>query len=295
LISRSAGAGQPGTPIVWGRTIYRRLIGETSVPGPLIAIPGRFSASASALRYAALVNARALLEAVVRGGGEPLTVLPRPLEAGPLADPGAAVAPVRKLLSWADGVLLPGGGDLDPATYGQPVGSDEVYDVDPVQDAFDLAIARWALDEGVPLLAICRGAQVVNVALGGTILQHMESPHRHRVHGVEVSAGVAAKVFGSRLSVSCYHHQRLDRLGDGLRVVATAEDGTPEAFDRPAAPGWFLGVQWHPEDVAASVPAHQRAFDALVEQAARRAAAGLCRDLVRRVEAMPPPATFGIE
>lgn len=240
------------------------------MPGPLIAIPGRFSASASALRFGALVNARALLDGVARAGGEPLTVLPRQLEQDPLAEPAVAVAQVRSMLGWADGVLLPGGGDLDPARYGQPTQSSEVYDVDPVQDAFDLAVARWALHDGVPLLAICRGAQVVNVALGGTILQHMESPHRHRVHDVKISQGVAAEVFGDQLSVSCYHHQRLDQLGDGLRVTGAAEDGTPEAFDLPGTAGWFLGVQWHPEDAAALDPLHQRAFGALVEAATRR-------------------------
>ena len=235
--------------------------------GPLIAIPGRFSASTSALRYEAVVNARALLAAVARAGGEPLTVLPRQLDADPLADPAATTRQVRAQLRWADGVLLPGGGDLDPARYGQSIGSDQVYGVDQVQDAFDLAVARWALDEGIPLLAICRGAQVVNVAQGGTILQHMDSPHRNRLHDVEIDGGVAREVFGSRLSVSCYHHQRIDRLGAGLRVVASAEDGTPEAFDSATCPGWFLGVQWHPEDVAETVGAHQHAFDAHVAAA----------------------------
>jgi putative glutamine amidotransferase len=176
------------------------------------------------------------------------------------------------MLAWADAVLLPGGGDLDPSWYGQAVVSDEVYDVDRVQDAFDLAVARWALDAGVPLLAICRGVQVVNVALGGTVLQHMDVPHRGLLHDVRVSGEVAGKVFGDRLTVSCYHHQRLDRLGDGLREVGLAEDGTPEAFESDAAAGWFLGVQWHPEDVAASDAAHQRAFDALVSAASDRRA-----------------------
>ncbi|HEY6795481.1 MAG TPA: type 1 glutamine amidotransferase [Kineosporiaceae bacterium] len=240
--------------------------------GPLIAVPGRFSASASAVRYRALVNARALLEAVARAGGEPLTVLPRSLRADPQVDPEAAVAEVRDLFRWADGVLLPGGGDLDPRRYGQAGVSEEVYGVDDAQDAFDLTVARWALDEGVPLLAVCRGAQVVNVALGGTMIQHMDQPHRHRLHQVRMWAGVAREVFGSSLAVSCHHHQRVDRLGAGLRVVGEAEDGTPEAFDRPGSSGWFLGVQWHPEDVAESVPAHQAAFDAHAAAARHRAA-----------------------
>jgi putative glutamine amidotransferase len=243
------------------------VVGVTGAP--LIAIPGRFSQSASALRYAAVVNARAVLEGVTRAGGEPLTVFPRPLVGDALRDP-FTVTQVQSLLRWADGVLLPGGGDLHPGTYGQEVRSDEVYDVDHVQDAFDLAVARWALESGVPLLAVCRGVQVVNVALGGTITQHMDTPHRHLSHDVRLDGGVAAAAFGSHVTVSCYHHQRLDRLGQGLHVVGRAEDGTPEAFDRPDSAGWFLGVQWHPEDTAASVPAQQAAFDALVSAARGR-------------------------
>lgn len=242
------------------------------VVGPLIAVPGRFSRSASALRYGAVVNARALVEAVVRAGGEPLTVTPRPLVADP-RDPSGAAAEVADLLHWADGVLLPGGGDLHPGTYGQPVRSGEVYDVDHVQDAFDLAVARWALDAAVPLLAVCRGLQVVNVALGGTLDQHMEAPHRHLRHEVRLEPGLAAQVLGPAISASCYHHQRTDRLGAGLRVTGRAADGTPEAFERPGSPGWFLGVQWHPEDDAAGDPGQQAVFGALVGAAGGRGAA----------------------
>jgi putative glutamine amidotransferase len=101
----------------------------------------------------------------------------------------------------------------------------------------------------------------------------METPHRHLRHDVRVTGGVAAEVFGGHVGVSCYHHQRIDRPGDGVGVVGTAEDGTPEAFDVADAPGWFLGVQWHPEDVAATDPAHQGAFDALVAASRTYAAA----------------------
>jgi putative glutamine amidotransferase len=210
---------------------------------PLVAVPGRFSASASALRYAALVNAQALLRLVHAAGGEPLTVLP--------------VAPDRRVdpdeigarLGFADAVLLPGGADVDPARYGQQITSDEVYDVDAEQDAFDLAVARWALDVGIPLLAVCRGMHVVNVAEGGTLEQHMTDPHRHVVHDVEVAAGslLATAVGDGVAKVSCFHHQRLAALGSTVTPTATAADGTIEAIER-AAGGWFVGVQWHPED-----------------------------------------------
>ena len=139
---------------------------------PLVVIPARFSASTSALRFGAVVTARTLSEAVLRAGGEPLTV--HPWAPGGRADP----AEVGRRLDFADAVLLPGGGDLDPACYGQPAASEYVYDVDAGQDRFDLAVARWALTAGRPLLAICRGLQVVNVARGGTLVQHMDRPHR---------------------------------------------------------------------------------------------------------------------
>jgi putative glutamine amidotransferase len=230
----------------------------------IVAIPGRFSASASALRHRAVVTARALSEAVLLAGGEPVTVLPWA--------PGGEVTvdQVAERLHFADAVLLPGGGDLSPARYGQQVAHDEVYDVDDEQDAFDLAVAEWALTTGVPLLAICRGTQVVNVLRGGDLAQHMDEPHRHVVHevGVDTSSRLASAV-GSRVRASCYHHQSLGRLGSGLRVVARAEDGTPEAIELEEPASWFLGVQWHPEDTATSDDAQLAILRALVHAARR--------------------------
>ncbi len=224
---------------------------------PLVAVPGRFSSAASALRYQAVVVARALAEAVYDAGGEPVMVHPRD---GDGIDAGAR-------LGWADALLLPGGGDLDPAVYGQEVEHDAVYDVDATQDAFDLAAGRWALGAGVPLLAVCRGLQVVNVALGGTLNQHVEPPHRHLRHDVTVIAGSGlADALGTvRINASCYHHQTVDRLGDGLVAVAHAGDGTVEGVEMPGRASWFLGVQWHPEDTASSDPAQQRLLRTFVE------------------------------
>lgn len=212
---------------------------------PIVVIPGRFSASASALRYRAIVTARALSEAVLRAGGEPVTVHPW------APDGVVTVDEVADRLRFADAVLLPGGGDLSPERYGQQVEHDAVYDVDHEQDGFDLAVAEWALGAGVPLLAVCRGTQVVNVLRGGTLRQHMDDPHRHVVHDVAVDEGsrLAAAV-GAQVTASCYHHQAIERLGDGLHVVARAEDGTPEAIELDGHDGWFVGVQWHPEDTA---------------------------------------------
>jgi len=235
---------------------------------PLIAIPARFSASASAHRHRALSTARSLSEAILAAGGEPLTVHP--------VAPGGSVSPaeVGARLGFADGILLPGGGDLSPAAYGQDRASEEVYDVDEEQDAFDLAVASWALAEGIPLLAVCRGWQVVNVALGGDLEQHMAQPHRHLTHPVAVDDGTPlAAAVGTAVAASCYHHQRVSRLGDGLRPIARAADGTVEAGDLPGSPGWFLGVQWHPEDTAATDPAQVELVRALVVAAGEHARA----------------------
>jgi len=226
---------------------------------PLVVIPARFSASASAHRYAALSTARTLSEGVLRAGGEPLTVHPW----APEGEVGTEE--IERRLGFADGVLLPGGGDVSPALYGEPVDSATVYDVDAEQDAFDLAVARWALERGVPLLAVCRGWQLVNVALGGDLEQHMARPHQHVVHTVDVEPGsLLADAVGERVTASCFHHQRVRRLGAGLRPVAHAADGTVEGAVLDGARGWFLAVQWHPEDTVATDPAQLGLFRALV-------------------------------
>ncbi|MFI6797324.1 gamma-glutamyl-gamma-aminobutyrate hydrolase family protein [Streptosporangium canum] len=224
---------------------------------PLIAIPSRFAASTSALRYAAVVTARALADAVHRAGGEPFMMHPV----------GAGEAASR--LAAADGLLLPGGGDLAPGAYGESVAHDAVYDVDAGQDAFDLAAARHALAAGLPTLAVCRGLQVVNVLLGGRLRQHMEPDHRHVVHPVGVRPGsLLAGVAGvEKIEASCYHHQCASALGEGLVATGHAGDGTVEAAELAGSRGWFLGVQWHPEDTAHADPANQRIFDALVAAA----------------------------
>lgn len=233
---------------------------------PLIVVPARFSASASALRYGADVASRALVEAVYAAGGEPLVVHP--------AAPGAAVdvAEVAERLWFADGVLLPGGGDLAAHWSGQQPHPTQ-YDVDEVQDAFDLAVARHALAHGLPMLAVCRGNQVVNVALGGDLVQDLgERVHRHVVQEIAVDPGAAlAALVGTVPTISCYHHQGIGRLGDGLRAVAHAPDGVIEAVELDGAASWYLGVQWHPEDTAATDPVQAGLFAELVAQASSRA------------------------
>jgi putative glutamine amidotransferase len=225
---------------------------------PLIAIPARFSTSASALRHRAEVSARALVEAVWRAGGEPVSLHPH--APGGVADPVEVAARLARF----DAVLLPGGGDLAPHRYGDLAVHESVYDVDDEQDGFDLEVARQALAAGVPVLAVCRGLHVVNTVLGGTLEQDMggtDLEHRHVVHPVAVLPGsLLERTTGAqKVNASCYHHQRVSRVGEGLVVTAEAADGTLEA---PGLGSWFVAVQWHPEDNAHEESAQQSIFDA---------------------------------
>lgn len=168
------------------------------------------------------------------------------------------------LLGEIDGLLLTGGGDVDPAIYGE-ARHPTVHDAEPGRDDFELAIARRALERDLPLLAICRGAQVLNVAAGGTLVQDIPSAVETTLpHTVEKPDAVAHHVNvteGSRLAqalgpavdesrsclVNSRHHQSVGRVGASLEVSATSEDGVVEAIERPGA-SFCLGVQWHPEN-----------------------------------------------
>ena len=196
----------------------------------------------------------------------------------------AADVSAEALLDAFDGLVLTGGGDVDPRRYaGEPHPS--VYGIDPDRDAFEIGLTLAADRMDLPTLAICRGVQVMNVAFGGSLLQHLPDvpgllphgiPGRDRggaVHSVKVSAGSRLEhAFASdRATCSSHHHQGLDRLGEGLSAVAWSDDGLVEAVERDQ--GWMLGVQWHPEETAVDDPSQQRLFEALVERAGERALA----------------------
>jgi putative glutamine amidotransferase len=190
---------------------------------------------------------RSYIEAVQAAGGIPVLL---PIDQDPQRS--------QELLHRLDGLLLPGGGDVDPQYYGQQPRT-TLRSVDAERDAFELALSRMALERGIPLLAICRGLQVLNVALGGTLHQHLEafpgtplshdnpldSPARHPV---EVSPdSLLAKLLGAGSHrVNSHHHQAIDRLAQGLRVTARAPDGVIEAVEVQRHP-FALAVQWHPE------------------------------------------------
>lgn len=238
---------------------------------PLIAIPSRFSESASALRHRAEVGSRNLIAAVYAAGGDPLLVHPHAPEGFVTDDE------VAERLAWADGLLLPGGGDMAAHWAGQQP-HPSLYDVDIEQDAFDLAAARVSLAAGRPLLAICRGLQVVNTALGGTLIQDMDTEntrlghHRHHMHTIGIEPGSrVSDIVGDNIHASCYHHQCLDRLGHGLVVTARSEDEVIEAVEKLDAQGWFLGIQWHPEDTWQDAPQQLAIIEAFVAAARERA------------------------
>jgi putative glutamine amidotransferase len=187
-------------------------------------------------------------------------------------DDGAAENP-DELLDRIDGLLLAGGTDVDPASYGARP-HPEVVNTVPERDRFELALAHRALERELPLLAICRGMQMLNVACGGTLLQHVpdvvgHEEHRHTPgqfadHDVEIVAGsLAARAAGAgRLAVKSHHHQGIEELGEGLEVTAwSAHDRLPEAVEDPGRP-FVLGVLWHPEEDESS-----RLIPALVDEA----------------------------
>jgi putative glutamine amidotransferase len=232
---------------------------------PLVIIPARFSDSASALRYHAEVVPTKLLESIWNAGGEPLVVHP--------TAPEPEIEELASRFWMADAVLLPGGGDISPRWYGQDP-HPSLYGVTEDQDALDLAVARWAIQEKIPLLAICRGNQIVNVALGGTLAQDMTEvtgrDHRQLVHDIELSADWPLREVASddRITISCSHHQCIDGLGDKLVPAAYAADGTIEAVALTGHEGWFLGLQWHLEDFADTDPIQKAIFQAFVAAAA---------------------------
>jgi putative glutamine amidotransferase len=220
----------------------------------------------------AVLLARNYVEAVQRGGGFALMLPPDPRL---VEDPGEA-------LDLIDGLLVAGGADIDPLTYGQGAHAETVGTV-PERDVFEIALVRAAIDRDLPVLGICRGMQLINVARGGTLVQHLPEHfghHEHRRavgsfdgadHEVDLREGtLAMRVVGeARHPTKSHHHQGVDRLGEGLEVSGSSVmDGLPEAIELPGRQ-FVLGVQWHPEADSSSP-----VVGALVEAASRYAQNG---------------------
>jgi gamma-glutamyl-gamma-aminobutyrate hydrolase PuuD len=180
---------------------------------------------------------------------------------------------VEETLDALDGLLLSGGADLDPASYGAEA-HPETNGVRPARDSAELALLEGALARDMPVLAVCRGSQVLNVARGGDLVQHLpevvghkghkETPGVFAEHDVDVLADTKLHdLIGQHAPVKSHHHQGYGHLGEGLREAARAEDGTVEAIEDPSR-RFALGVLWHPEEGEDAA-----LFRALVEEARR--------------------------
>ena len=199
---------------------------------------------------------RAYVRAVRRAGGLPVLL--------PLLDPDD----LDDLLAAVDGIVVSGGGDVDPARYGEAP-SDVLWGVDPDRDEFDVRLWHRLLDGSLPALGICRGAQTLNVALGGSLVQHLEG-HPGKagdLHPAEVDPGsrLAEVVGGRSIDVNSLHHQAIDRPGDRVVVTARGDDGVVEGVEVEGAPH-VLAVQWHPE-LLRHEPRHLALFEDVVRRA----------------------------
>ncbi len=218
-----------------------------TAPRPVIGVTAALGRAGDGLWIdEAAYVARSYVDAVVVAGGLPLLIPP-------------FVAGIDVVLARLDGLILSGGPDIDPVHYGQER-HPETEAAQPERDAFELALARQALARDLPLLGICRGMQVLNVALGGTLHQHLPDVvghHLHRVTRFEFADGgpvrledgsLAERAAGARYvaRTPSSHHQGVDRLGEGLVASGFADDGSIVALERPASE-FVLGVQWHPE------------------------------------------------
>jgi putative glutamine amidotransferase len=204
-----------------------------------------------------------------------------------VALPAGAAGEAGALLDRLDGLVLSGGADVDPALYGEPA-HPRLRRVDRLRDEFELALVRETLRRDLPLLAICRGHQVLNVASGGTLVQDLASvvaggerhdsaePRARRVHPIDVRPGtrLSRAVGEGRVLVNSIHHQAVARLGPGLVASAHCpDDGVVEGIEMPGR-RFVVGVQWHPESFWADAESFQPLFDAHAEACRTPARAG---------------------
>jgi putative glutamine amidotransferase len=235
---------------------------------PLVAVTGRHLEPGRVTGWtgAGLAIPRAYTDALTRAGAQPVGLPPTRLD-----DAIEYMQPFH-------GLVLTGGADVDPSLYGETP-HERTYGVDPELDEFEIALARAAIESAIPVLAICRGAQVLNVALGGSLEQHV--PDRldslsHSEPGTGAGGGadhdvivlpdtrLAAALGTDHATVRSQHHQAVDRLAEGAIACAWAPDGLLEAYELEE--GWVVAVQWHPETTAGDDPIQQNLFDRFVKE-----------------------------
>ena len=238
---------------------------------PLIAIAGRQGAPSRVSRDSVCFAGRRYLDSVLRAGGEPVVISPQAIDDSESDD----------LISRFDGLILMGGGDVNPALYGQQSGP-HIYGVLESQDHFEASLLRAALRHTKPVLAICRGMQLANVVLGGTLVQDLSELDNaaelidHKPTGFPVGAEytlhevrlendsfLAQAVGGTSIQGASFHHQGIGILAPGFKPAGWAPDGLLEAIEHEDH--WLVGVQWHPEDTSADDPQQQRIYEAFVD------------------------------
>ena len=206
---------------------------------------------------------RSYVKAIEEAGGVPILIPPQ--------------SSIDELFEVLDGILFTGGGDLEPTLYDPEDRGSEA--IDSERDGLELALARRAADSGLPMLGICRGQQLINVALDGGLLQDVgehrqDAPREAATHTVEVQPGSRlAEIIGERVEVNTFHHQVVDpeRLGRGLKVTAYSSDGQRFIEGLESEDGKILAVQWHPEDMT-DQEWSRRLFRRLIDGAAARTA-----------------------
>jgi putative glutamine amidotransferase len=209
-------------------------------------------------------------EAVLAAGGLPIILPPQH-------------GTIDSILQMVDGLIFSGGADIDPALYGDTDVHPATYDISAERDRFEIDLINGAIEHDVPVLCICRGIQVLNVALGGSLVQHIDdqiaAPLSHRQQEVTIAANepsqqvalvdgsLTAQVFDSpSISVNSFHHQSIAVPADRVQVEGVTSDGVVEAVSVPSC-GFVLGVQWHPEMLFKAVPDQLKPFEALVAAA----------------------------
>jgi putative glutamine amidotransferase len=239
---------------------------------PLIGITTATYTDDGGLTHSRAYNA--IARAVARAGGLPV-----------LIPTGIDEATLRGIYDRLDAVLLPGGPDIDPAYYGAE--RHPTTKVDAARDAIEVPLARWAVEDDLPLFGICRGHQVINVALGGKLIQDIPSeiettdishdmPRQmsrdSRLHGVDIAldSKLGAIMGSEHVAVNSLHHQVVSEVAPGMRITAYSPDGLVEATEVPGK-SFALSVQWHPEDLYEGDETMLRLFEAFVEAARERA------------------------